>query len=306
MFGRIVTYVMVAALLVSCNPGVFIELLDVAQAEYDVPFYGGTVEVDVTHGDWELERVAYNYIDLGFVEDADGVLWHEDNFIRLHIARPQPSKLLLTIDDSVNPEAGLIEIYIKNDYESEVITVNVSPCGGYVFSHIEYGDAQILTSSDAYEEGWSKSVTNSTSSPLNQTFDVFEGGASRTVFFPAATVVSADMPYAGWYDTLMQYVDGVAFDVPIPDALPSGGELSFSGEEVEFGYAEMQIPMPELDAQATLSLAPGVNEVRMMWGYVEYKVPYVMTFSHSGGGRDLTLRGEFTSEAYNGKWRAEL
>ena len=236
MFGRIVTYV-IAGLLVSCNPGVFIEPLDVARAEYDVPFYGGAVEIDVTHGDWELERVAYNYIDLGFVEDADGVLWHEDNFIRLHIARPQPSKLLLTIDDSVNPEAGLIEIFIKNDYEAEVVTVNVSPCGGYAFSHIEYGDVQMLTPSDAYEEGWRKSVKNSTSSPLSQTFDVFEGGVSRTVFFPAATVVSADMPYAAWYDTLMQYLDGESFEVPVPDALPVDGSLTFSGEEVEFGYS---------------------------------------------------------------------
>ena len=306
MFGRIVTYVIAGLLLVSCNPGVFIEPLDVARAEYDVQFYGGTVEIDVTHGDWEVYRVAYNYIDLGFVEDADGVLWHEDNFIRLHISRPQPSKLWVTIDDSVNPEAGLIEIFIKNDYEAEVVTINVSPCGGYAFSHIEYGDVQMLTPSDAYEEGWRKSVKNSTSSPLNQTFDVFEGGASRIVFFPAATVVSADMPYAAWYDTLMQYLDGEAFEVPVPDAMPVDGSLTFSGEEVEFGYSAMQIPMPELDEQATLTLAPGVNEVRMMWGYVEYKVPYVLTFSHSGGGRDLTVRGEFTSKAYNGKWRAEL
>ena len=300
------TYVIAGLLLVSCNPGVFIEPLDVARAEYDVPFYGGTVAIDVTHGDWELDRVAYDNIDLGFVEDADGVLWHEDNFIHMHISRPQPSKLWVTIDDSVNPEAGLIEIFIKNDYEAEVVTINVSPCGGYAFSHIEYGDVQMLTSSDAYEEGWRKSVKNSTSSPLSQTFDVFEGGVSRTVFFPAATVVSADMPYAAWYDTLMQYLDGEAFEVPVPDALPVDGSLTFSGEEVEFGYSAMEIPMPELDEQATLTLAPGVNEVRMMWGYVEYKVPYVLTFSHSGGGRDLTLCGEFTSKAYNGKWRAEL
>ena len=306
MFGRIVTYVIAGLLLVSCNPGVFIEPLDVARSEYDVPFYGGTVEIDVTHGDWELDRVAYDNIDLGFVEDADGVLWHEDNFIHMHISRPQPSKLWVTIDDSVNPEAGLIEIFIKNDYEAEVVTINVSPCGGYAFSHIEYGDVQMLTSSDAYEEGWRKSVKNSTSSPLNQTFDVFEGGVSRTVFFPAATVVSEDMPYAAWYDTLMQYLDGESFEVPVPDALPVDDSLIFSGEEVEFGYTSMEIPMPELDEQATLTLAPGVNEVRMMWGYVEYKVPYVLTFSHSGGGRDLTVRGEFTSKAYNGKWRAEL
>ena len=299
-----VMLVMTALAVMSCNPGVFIEPLEVERAVYDVPFYGGTVDIAVRHGDWELERVAYNNVDLGFVEDADGVLWHEDNFISLHISRPQPSKLLVTIDDSVNPDPGLIEIYIKNDYESEVITVNVAPCCGYVFSGIEYGDVQILSADDAYEEGWCESV--SVSSAQSQTFDVFEGGAARTVFFPAATVVSADMPYAAWYDVLMQYVDGVAFDVLVPDALPSEGKLEFSGEVVEFGYAEMEIPMPELSAQATLTLEPGMSEVRMLWGYVEYKVPYVMTFSHNGDGRDLTLRGEFVSKAYNGKWRVEL
>ena len=303
---RMLTYVAAVLALAACNPGVFIEPLEVARAAFDVPFYGGTAEVAVRHGDWELERVAYNNVDLGFVEDGDGVLWHEDNFIRLHISRPQPSKLLVSVDDSVNPEAGVIEVFIRNDYESEVVTVDVGPCSGYRFAGIEYGDVQVLTSDDAYEVGWSKSV--SVASAQTMAFDVFEGGASRTVFFPAATVVSADMPYAAWYDTLMQYVDGEAFEVPVPDALPVAGELVFSGEAVEFGYTPVQMAMPELGLgeTAAVNLAPGVNEVRMMWGYVEYRVPYVITFAHSGEGRDLTLRGEFTSKAHNGKWRVEL
>jgi hypothetical protein len=303
---NVVMIVVTALVAVSCNPDVFIKPLDVSEAEFDVPFYGGSVEVQVSHGDWELERVSYNYIDLGFVEDADGVLWHEDNFIRLHVSRQQPSKLWVTVDDSVNPEAALIHIYIRNDYESEVVTVNVGACSGYSFSRIEYGDVQMVSSEDAYEEGWRKSV--SVSSAQSQSFDVFGGGASRTVFFPAATVVSEDMPYAAWYDTLMQYVDGGAFDVPVPDALPGSGGLVFSGEEVEFGYTPVQMAMPELGLgeTAAVNLAPGVNEVRMMWGYVEYRVPYVITFAHSGEGRDLTLRGEFTSKAHNGKWRVEL
>ena len=300
----IIILTLLAAL--ACNPDMFIEPLDVSEAEFDVPFYGGSVEVQVSHGDWELERVAYNNVDLGFVEDGDGVLWHEDNFIRLHISRPQPSKLLVKVDESVNSDASLIQVFIGNDYESEVVTVNVGPCSGYRFAGIEYGDVQVLTSDDAYEVGWSKSV--SVASAQTIAFDVFEGGASRTVFFPAATVVSSDMPYAAWYDTLMLYVDGEAFEVPVPDALPVAGGLVFSGETVEFGYTQVHMSMPELGAGETamVSLAPGLNEVRMMWGYVEYRVPYVITFAHSGEGRDLTLRGEFTSKAHNGKWRVEL
>ena len=44
---NVVMIVVTALVAVSCNPDVFIKPLDVSKSEFDVPFYGGSVEVDV-------------------------------------------------------------------------------------------------------------------------------------------------------------------------------------------------------------------------------------------------------------------
>ena len=302
---RMILLLICAMSAASCNPGVFIEPLEVERAVYDVPFYGGTVDIAVRHGDWELERVAYNNVDLGFVEDADGVLWHEDNFISLHISRPQPSKLLVTIVDSVNPDAGVIEVFIRNDYESEVVTVNVGACSGYSFDRVEYGMHVVVSGDNAFEQVWSRTVNNGSGQPMGWECPVFDDGFCRTVWFPASTVVSGDMPYVMWYDTLMKFV-GKPFDVPVPAPFLSDGTLSFFGEEVGFSYDQIVQPIEFIQSDAAVTLAPGANTVKMYWGYVEYEVPYTMWFTHSGGGRDLCFSGVFTSKAYNGEWRVEL
>lgn len=302
---NVVMIVVTALVAVSCNPDVFIKPLDVSKSEFDVPFYGGSVEVQVSHGDWELERVAYNHIDIGFIEDGDGVMWYENNFIRLHLSRPQPSRLLLTIDDSVNTDPSLVEIFISNGYESEVISIKVGACSGYSFDRVEYGEPVVVSPEDAYELVWSKTVNNSSAMPMNWESQVFDDRFCRTLWFPASTVMSGDMPYVMWYETLMKFV-GEPFDVPVPDSFLSGGALSFSDGNVEFSYDKIVQPVVFSQSNASVSLAPGSNTVKMYWGYVEYEVPYTMWFTHSGEGRDLYFCGKFTSKAFNGKWRVEL
>ena len=48
---------------------------------------------------------------------------HVDNYISFEITRPLPSRLVLTLDESVDSDPSLIQIFIGNGYESEVISI---------------------------------------------------------------------------------------------------------------------------------------------------------------------------------------
>ena len=288
----------------SCNPDVFIEPLEIefSGTEFDLPFYGGSVVIDVSHGDWEVQNVTVNHIDAFWVDEES--MRHVDNFISFEITRPLPSRLVLTLDESVDSDPSLIQIFIGNGYESEVVSINVGACTGYSFDRIEYGEPVVLAS-DGFEQVWSESVDNGSDQPVTWECTVFDDGFCRTLWFPASAVTTDDMPYVMWYETLMKYV-GEPFDVPVPDPMLLDGTLTYSGEKVEFTYDKVVLPLDFSQATASVILAPGRNSVRMFWGYEEYEVPYTIWFKHSGEGRDLCFHGKFTSKAYNGKWRVEL
>lgn len=297
----IIILTLLAAL--ACNPDMFIEPLTVSESKFVMPFTGGTVEVQVGHGDWEIERVALDHIDCGFVTDAEGNMRHEDNFTRFVIARPQRDKLVLTVEDMSNSSPIEMEIHISNPFQSQVIYVYMEPCTGYEFDHIEYGELVVTSRSDAYEEAWRVTEVNETASPVTKVYDVFGATLERTVWFPAATVVSADLPYVSWYETLMEFVTE-PFSVPIPDALPSGNDPETP--TIPFTYDKTTIPTEAPEAKAEVTLMPGENTVIMYWGYVEYTVPYTMWFKHADGGRPRCMTGEFKSRAYDGRWRMEV
>ena len=300
---RLILILTCALFAASCNPGVFIKPLEIefSGTEFDLPFYGGSVTIDVSHGDWEVQNVTFNYIDVGWRDD---VMRYWSNFTSFGITRPLPTRLVLTLDECVKTEPSLIQIFIGNEYESEVVSINVSACAGYSFAEIEYEEPVLLVA-DGYEEVWCESVTNGLDVPMAWECPVFDERFARTLWFPASTVMISDVPYVMWYDTLMEFV-GEPFDVPVPDPLLSDGALSFSGEMVEFSYDEVVLPLVFEQETASVSLAPGSNAVRMFWGYEEYEVGYTIWFTHSGGGRDLCFSGKFTSKAYNGRWRVEL
>ena len=92
----------------------------------------------------------------------------------------------------------------------------------------------------------------------------------------------------------------------LPEAVLSDGDLTFSGETVEFCYEVITRPVEFEELTASVNLAPGNNAVKMFWGYIEYEVPYTMWFKHPGEGRDLCFKGKFISKAYDGRWRVEL
>lgn len=309
----IIILTLLAAL--ACNPDMFIEPMTVSESKFVMPFTGGTVEVKVGHGDWEIERVALNHIDCEFVTDDEGNMRHESNFTTFKIARPRRDKLVLTVEDMSNSSPMEMEIYISNPFQSQVIYVYMEPCTGYEFDRIEYGALVVTSPADAYEEAWRVTEVNETAATVTKEYEVFGATLERTVWFPAATVVSADLPYVSWYETLMEFVTG-PFSVPIPDALPSASDpetdqgttpgTAPETQTIPFTYDKTIIPTEAPEAKAEVTLMPGENAVIMYWGYVEYTVPYTMWFKHADGGRPRCMTGEFTSRAYDGRWRVEV
>jgi hypothetical protein len=282
---------------------VFIEPLRFSVTEFELPFTGGTVEINASHDDWDIQNVTVDHIDAWWV--SEDRMRYESNFMSFEIIRPQPTNLILTLDQSVNTNPTLIQIFIGNEYESEVISIKVGACHGYYFDRIEYGAPVVVSPENAFEQVWTKTVENNTGQSMRWECSVFDERFCRTICFPADAVLSEDMPYVMWYETLMKFV-GEPFDVPVPDSLLSGGKLTFSGEVVEFGYSAVTIPMTFEKLTASENIAPGSNVVKMFWGYVEFEVPYTMWFRHSGEGRNLCFKGKFMSKAYDGRWRMEL
>ena len=286
--------------LSSCNPDVFIKPLEVSQDEWDIPFSGGVADITV-NGDWDLDRVCIDNVDLDFYSLGDGLLGYESDFIALVLSRPQHDKLCLTVKESKSPAQTIIEIYLTNDYESEVVIVNIAPCNGYSFAEIIYGEPRIVSSPEAREEGWSDIIVNNSQDIQDYELDVFDINACRTIRFLAESVQSEDIPHAMWYDELMKYITE-PFSVPIPDSFPSNEGLSLSDESISFSYKTIETLERPDDLQTKISIPPGEHRVGIMWGYLIYEVPYTIFLSHPERGRPLSFSGIFTSKAYNGDW----
>lgn len=303
---RLIPFLICVMSALSCNPDVFIEPFEIefSGTEFEVPFTGGTIDIEASHGDWTVqkirlwgdsERPMFNKEEIRYVSD----------FKSFELTRPTPSGLRFTLHESVDSNPSELQIYIGNEYEYRIITINIGPCSGYSFDRIEYGTPVVLSEEDAYEQIWGLTTENKKGNDFEWEFPVFYSAFCRTFSFPDTSVRTEDMPRVYRYKTLMKYV-GEAFDVPLPDPLLSDGALTFSGETMEFSYVQTSRQMVYDEIKTTLTLAPGINNVNMYWGYLEYEVPYTMWFSHPGEGRDLSFEGKFVSKAFNGKWKVDL
>ena len=303
---RLIPFLICAISALSCNPDVFIEPfeIDLSGTDFEVPFTGGTIEIEASHGDWNIQRVKlwgdserpmFNKEEIRYVSE----------FKSFDLTRPTPSSLRFTLYGSVDSNPSELQIYIGNGYEHELITINIGPCTGYSFDRIEYGTPVVLSEEDACEQIWSITTENPKGYDFDWEFPVFYSVFCRTFSFPDTEVRTDDMPRVYRYETLLKYV-GEPFTVPLPDPLLSDGALTFSGETMKFSYVESVHQMEHDQIKTTVTLVPGINNVKMYWGYLEYEVPYVMWFRHSGLGRDLSFKGKFKSKAYNGKWKVEL
>lgn len=262
--------------LSSCNPGIFIERLEMPEAEYVIPFTGGCAEIVLSHGGWEIERVAVNNIDVEM--DGDGV--YESRFMSFCMTRPSDARLRLALERSTDPDPVLINIHICNDFQSLCIPVRIEACCGYSFDRIEYG--AVTERKEGFEEACN-------------------GRFGRRIWFPAASVTSAEMSEVMWMEELLKYVDEV-FDVMTPVPFPEDGVMPECDGHIEFSYKEAFIPMKYPSEMPTMS--EGDNTSLMYWGYVEYRVPYTIWLTHPEG-MPLSFSGEFTSKTHDGRWRVE-
>mgnify|MGYP003462408475 CR=1 FL=1 len=70
---RVISFIVTLLVLsAGCNDDVFIERLEASQTEFKVPSLGGKFEIMFSHGDWNVERIAVDRVDV------DGAI-HEEN-----------------------------------------------------------------------------------------------------------------------------------------------------------------------------------------------------------------------------------
>lgn len=299
-----------------CNDDVFIEKLEASQTEFRLPMLGGVAEVNLSHGDWILDRVAVNHIDVdGQMIEEDygiersGALYlkgkgraiHSNDHFSLSISRPLDDFLYIYLSQSVATREMLVQLFLVNDYEEVEISLILEPCGGYRFDRIEYGDVYGVSGDGAVDEAWKVILTNEGDSNIYQEWNVFNDDASRTVRFPASTIASEDIPDAMWHEELMKYVDE-PFDVPLPEPFLLGGELVFNGLTAPFVTKDIRIPAELPDDKVAFSFGPGTSVLTLYWGYVEYWVDYTVWLVHDDGGKPLSFTGSMYSKAYDGAW----
>lgn len=279
--------------LSSCNPGIFIERLEASEEEYILPFRGGTAEVELSHGDWEIDRIAVNNIDVDAVAGEDGAMRYESGFISFSLTRTSGRMLVFALERSTDPDAVEADVHISNDFQSLRIPVIIEACRGYSFDRIEYGT--VTDRVEAYEEVRMETI------PAEREVSVFDERFGRRICFPATSVSSGDIPEAMWMEELLKYVGGT-FDVPIPVPFPEEGVVPECKGHIGFSYKEgfMSLEYPS----EKVTLPEGGNTIHMYWGFVEYRVPYTIWFRHPEG-EALSFSGELVSKAYDGRWRVE-
>lgn len=302
-------------LLAGCNPDVFMEKLEASCTEFSFPMTGGQAEVELTHGDWMLERIAVDRVDAeGWVTHEDGKeeycslylkgkgkARYESEFHGFEIVRDSGDRLLMTFGQSMDPDSRLIELYLVNDYEEVFIKVIMDGCSGYVFDRIEYSDVTYHTTGQ-YDEAWALDISNDSDDVVMQKFDIFNKDAARKIDLPAGSVTSDVIPRPHWYAELIRYLDGNSFEIPAPSPFLHDGKLTFNGFSVPFRYGEQSFDTDFPDEKVQIEVQPGTSRLRVFWEYEEYGVDYTVWLKHEGGGRPLSFSGVMHSKTYTGGW----
>lgn len=302
-------------LLQGCNPGVFIERLEASQSEFVFPMTGGKAEISLTHGDWIMERVAVDRVDAeGWIIDENGKEQYASLYLKgvgavrvssewqdFEVIRDRSDHLILDFGQSVDPDDRLVELYIENEYEELLVSVQIEGCSGYSFDRIEYSDIKYYAANQ-YDEAWTLNLSNHTDEVLVQEFDVFNVDVFRMIDIPATAVTSDVLPHPHWYVELMRYLDGNSFEIPAPSPFLHDGKLTFNGFSVPFRYGEQSFDTDFPDEKVQIEVQPGTSRLRVFWEYEEYGVDYTVWLKHEGGGRPLSFSGVMHSKTYTGGW----
>lgn len=311
------TLILLASLFIlqGCNPGVFIERLEASQSDFIFPMTGGKAEISLTHGDWIMERVAVDRVDAeGWIIDENGNEQYASLYLKdvgtlrvssewqeFEVIRDRPDHLVLDFGQSVDPDSRLVELYIENDYEELLVSVQIEGCSGYSFDRIEYSDIK-YHNVNQYDEAWALNLSNPADEVLVQEFDVFNADVFRMIDIPATAVTSEDLPHPHWQMELVRYMGGETFDMPLPSPFLKNGELVFGDMTLPFIYGEHQVETYMPDEKVCVGLQPGESRLRVFWEYEEYGVDYTVWLKHEGDGKPLSFSGTMHSKTYTGKW----
>lgn len=120
---------------VSCNPDAFIEPFEVelSGTVFVVPCSGGSVEIVTSHADWSVRKITEDDSDDTYFDGSrldDGwKYWSETiGVVRWEIERPEPTKLIFTVTESLSPEPVCITLYIGTEYLWKAVTITISAC----------------------------------------------------------------------------------------------------------------------------------------------------------------------------------
>ena len=317
---RVISFIITLLIFsAGCNDDVFIERLEASQTEFEVPSLGGKFEVRFGHGDWYVERIAVNRVDV------DGVM-HEENREEVHgplklngygyadfkgsftsfsVARYRykEDEVVMTFGPSLSPTVVMIDLYISNGFEEIVISFVQEPCTGYRFDRIEYGPINGTYYGD-YDGGWEERFYNETPAAATKEIKVFNENAVRTISFASAPLESDDVPVALSFDLLDQYLAG-PFEVPVPDPYLNAydGKVTFSGQSALFGKEDVYLPLDYSDKSFSYNFRPWeMVLIKVEWGYWEYSIDYTVWLVHDGGGQPMSFRGTMYSKTYDGTW----
>lgn len=315
---RVISFIVTLLILsAGCNDDVFIERLEASQTEFKVPSLGGKFEIMFSHGDWNVERIAVNRVDV------DGAI-HEENgeevygplrlngygyadfngsFTSFSISRTKDDAVVMTFGPSLTPTEVMIDLHISNGFENVVISFVQEPCSGYRFDRIEYGRVTEAFY-DLYDGGWEEEFYNETPAVETKEIKIFNENSVRTISFVAGPIKSDDVPTALWFDFLDQYVVE-QFEVPVPDPYLDvyDSKITFGGESAIYGKDDVYLPLDYSGKSFSYTFGPWEKvKIKVQWGYWIYYVDYTIWLAHDAGGRPISLRGTMSSKTYNGTW----
>lgn len=317
---RVISFIVTLLIFsAGCNGDVFIEKLEASQTEFEVPSLGGQFKIELTHGDWNVERIAVNRVDVDGIireescEEVRGPLrlngYGQADFTgsltSFNVSRAKDEEVIMTFGPSKSIAEVQIDLYLSNDYQEVVVSFVQEHCTGYRFDRIEYG-AITEHSNNQYEDGWTEEFYNDSQAYLFKKVSVFNDDVVRIVSFPANTVHSYDIDIENWPDQIMKYV-GEPFDVPVPDPCLDGKELTFSGQTVRYSWDDVYIPvvLPHTTREFVVSPMETVL-LDMRWGYTEYVVDYTIWMCHDNGGQPFSFSGSVRSKTHDGRWTSSI
>lgn len=316
---RIIFIITLLVTLAGCNDVVFLEPLEAPATEYALPHYGGEIEIDLSHGDYILEKVTLDdKVARGMMSmddgrsfyglmrlDGPGIAGFESPFFQFNITRNYNGNLLIVTGGSQFVTERVIGLHLSDGFQSLVLTVTVDKCYGYKFEKIEYGE--VLMTNTKYEPGWSVMIRNGSEEKV-YTFEIFNEELNRIIHFQPSDIWSDDFRDDGKVvlaDELMNYVNK-PFDIPVPEPYLQRDKPVLTGLTVPFATDEILLLLDMPSDDVSIRFSPGSSStVTAYWKSHEYQVKYKIWLRHELTFRQISFNGVMKSKVYTGNYYVE-